>query len=229
MLLSEYKMATGDDSVMPGLRRLALEAANGQSIVGSWGHGFAGPDGRLGGYGMMNAPGLPLTISLVLARKAGVNDSVVTRAIDRSVRLLRFYVGKGACPTATTDPWIETHEDNGKCGMASVMFNLLGDAKAAEYFSRMRVASHGTGATTGTRATSSTSSGRCPAWPSPARTPPARGCRSSATGTSTSRARWDGTFLHQGQPADEQRQVREAGTAPAPICWPTRCRSRRST
>ena len=57
MFLAEYKMATGDDSVMPGLRRLALEAANGQSIVGSWGHRFAGPDGRLGGYGMMNAPG----------------------------------------------------------------------------------------------------------------------------------------------------------------------------
>ena len=45
MLLSEYEMATGDESVMPGLRRLALEAANGQSIVGSWGHGFAEPTG----------------------------------------------------------------------------------------------------------------------------------------------------------------------------------------
>ena len=74
MLLSEYVMATGDDSVIPGLRRLALEAANGQSIVGSWGHRFAQPDGRLGGYGMMNSPGLPLTTSLSLARTAGVND-----------------------------------------------------------------------------------------------------------------------------------------------------------
>ena len=68
LLLSEYVLATGDQSVMPGLRRLALEAANGQSAVGSWGHGFARPDGRLGGYGMMNSPGVPLTISLVLAR-----------------------------------------------------------------------------------------------------------------------------------------------------------------
>ena len=67
-LLSEYVMATGDDSVMPGLRRLALEAANGQSIVGSWGHRFVRSDGRLGGYGMMNSPGLPLTTSLVLPR-----------------------------------------------------------------------------------------------------------------------------------------------------------------
>jgi len=49
MLLAEYKIATGDDSVMPGLKRLALEAANGQSAVGSWGHRFARPDGRLYG------------------------------------------------------------------------------------------------------------------------------------------------------------------------------------
>ncbi|MFO8014860.1 MAG: DUF6288 domain-containing protein, partial [Phycisphaerae bacterium] len=63
MLLSEYVLQTGDASVMPGLRRLALEAAMGQSDVGSWGHKFAGPDGRCQGYGMMNAPGLQLTIS----------------------------------------------------------------------------------------------------------------------------------------------------------------------
>jgi hypothetical protein len=125
MLLSEYAMETGDDSVMPGLRRLALESANGQSIVGSWGHRFAGPDGRLLGYGMMNAPGLPLTISLAMAREAGVKDPAVDLAIERSERLLRFYIGKGAVPYGDHAPWIQTHEDNGKCGMASVMFNLL--------------------------------------------------------------------------------------------------------
>lgn len=48
LFLSEYAMATGDESVLPGLKRLALEAAKGQSAVGSWGHGFAIPDGRLG-------------------------------------------------------------------------------------------------------------------------------------------------------------------------------------
>lgn len=143
MLLSEYVMATGDRTVMPGLRRLALEAADGQSAVGSWGHGFARPDGRLGGYGMMNAPGLPLTIGLVLARDAGVDDPEVTRAIERSTRLLRFYVGKGAVPYGDHHPWIETHEDNGKCGMAAVLFGLLGEGEAAEFFSRMSVASHG--------------------------------------------------------------------------------------
>ncbi len=143
MFLAEYKMATGDDSVMPGLMRLALEAAHGQSAVGSWGHRFARPDGRLYGYGMMNSPGLPLTISLVMAREAGVKDPALDLAIERSAKLLRFYIGKGAIPYGDHHPWIENHEDNGKCGMAAVLFNLLGESKGAEFFSRMSVASHG--------------------------------------------------------------------------------------
>lgn len=143
LLLSEYQLATGDASFMPGLKRLALEAARGQSAVGSWGHKFARPDGRLYGYGMMNSPGVPLTISLVLARKAGVQDPAVDLAIERSARLMRFYIHKGAIPYGDHHPWIETHEDNGKCGMAAVLFNLIDESKGAEFFSRMSVASHG--------------------------------------------------------------------------------------
>ncbi|WP_146529575.1 DUF6288 domain-containing protein [Novipirellula artificiosorum] len=143
MLLSEYVMETGDDSVMPGLRRLTMEAANGQSVVGSWGHRFANPDGRLGGYGMMNAPGLPLTTSLILARKAGMQDPKLDQAIEKSLRLMRFYVGKGSIPYGDHAPWIEAHEDNGKNGIAAVMFNLLGETQGAAFFSQMSVASHG--------------------------------------------------------------------------------------
>ena len=143
MLLSEYIMATGDQSVMPGLKRLAMESARGQSVVGSWGHKFALEDGRLGGYGMMNAPALPLTTSLVMARAAGVKDPALDRAIERSTMLLRFYEGKGAIPYGDHHPWTQTHEDNGKCGMASVLFNLMGEKRPAEFFSRMALASHG--------------------------------------------------------------------------------------
>ena len=143
MLLSEYVLATGDQSVMPGLKRLALEAAKGQSTVGSWGHGFVLPSGLLGAYGMMNSPGLPLTISLVMARAAGVKDPVVDRAIELSMRLMRFYVGKGAVPYGDHNPWTESHDDNGKCGMAAVLFNLIGEKSGAEFFARMSLASHG--------------------------------------------------------------------------------------
>lgn len=142
MLAAEYKLATGDESVLPGLRRLALETAAGQSAVGSWGHGFARPDGRLGGYGMMNATGLPLTIGLVLARAAGVEEPKVAAAIERSALLLRFYAGKGGIPYGDHHPWTEGHEDNGKCGMAAVLFNLMGDKTAAEFFARMSLSAH---------------------------------------------------------------------------------------
>ena len=143
LFVSEYVLATGDSSVLPGLTRLATGVARGQSAVGSWGHGFAEPGGRLGGYGMMNSPGLVLTISLVLAREAGVKDPAVDRAIELSARLLRFYTGKGAVPYGDHHPWIETHEDNGKCGMAAVLFGLLRENESASFFTRMSVASHG--------------------------------------------------------------------------------------
>jgi hypothetical protein len=143
LFLGEYVLATGDPSVLPGLRRMALEAANGQSAVGSWGHGYAKPDGRLGGYGMMNSPGIPLTIALVLARAAGIEDPAIDRAIERSQFLLRFYVNKGSVPYGDHDPWIENHDDNGKNGMAATLFNLTKENNNAEFFARMSLASHG--------------------------------------------------------------------------------------
>lgn len=203
ILLAEYVLATDDSSVLPGLRRLALEAANGQSAVGSWGHGFARPDGRLGGYGMMNSPGVPLTISLVLAREAGVKDPEVARAIELSARLLRFYIGKGAIPYGDHHPWIENHEDNGKCGMAAVLFNLLGEANGAEFFSRMSLASHGP-----ERDTGHTGNFFNLLWSIPGIAPSGP----QATGAWMQEfggwyfdfaRRWDGSFAHQGPPEPE--------------------------
>jgi HEAT repeat protein len=92
---------------------------------------------------MMNSPGLPLTISLVMSRTAGVKEPAVDRAIELSARLMRFYIGKGAVPYGDHHPWIENHDDNGKCGMAAVLFNLLGEKEGVEFFARMSLASHG--------------------------------------------------------------------------------------
>ncbi len=204
MLLAEYKIATGDDSVMPGLKRLALEAANGQSAVGSWGHRFARPDGRLYGYGMMNSPGLPLTISMVMAREAGVEDPALDRAIELSVRLMRFYIHKGAIPYGDHHPWIETHEDNGKCGMASVLFNLIGESKGAEFFSRMSVAAHGP-----ERDTGHTGNFFNILWSLPGISqsgPNATGAWMNEFGGwyFDLARRYDGSFLHQGPPENDR-------------------------
>lgn len=203
MFLAEYAIATGDASVQAGLRRLALESAAGQSAVGSWGHGFARPDGRLGGYGMMNSPGIPLTIALVLAQRAGVDDAAVARAIARSATLLRFYEGKGAIPYGDHHPWIETHDDNGKCGMAAVLFQLHGERGPAEFFARMSLASHGA-----ERDTGHTGNYFNVLWALPGTAQ----CGPHATGAWMHEfggwyfdlaRRWDGTFAHQGPPERE--------------------------
>ncbi len=208
ILLAEYVLATGDRSVMPGLERMTMEIVGGQSEVGSWGHRFVQPEvGRLAGYGMMNSTGIPLTISLVLARKAGVDDPALDEAIEKSARLVRFYVGKGSVPYGDHHPWIQTHEDNGKNGMAALLFHLLDDAQAAEYFSQMSVASHGA-----EREMGHTGNFFNMLWavPSVALSGP------HATGAWMQEFGWyydlarrgDGTFRHQGPPAERPDSYR---------------------
>lgn len=200
MFLAEYTMATGDQSGFHGLRRLAIESAKGQSAVGSWGHGFAKPDGRLGGYGMMNSPGAVLTISLVMARAAGVNDPEVAKAIERSKKLLEFYIGKGSIPYGDHHPWIENHDDNGKNGMAALLFHLMKEKEGAEFFSRMSIASHGP-----ERDTGHTGNFFNILWAMPGVSisgPRATGAWMKEYGSwyFDLARRWDGMFPHQGPP-----------------------------
>ena len=200
IFLSEYFMATGDASIFDDLRRLAMASAEGQSVVGSWGHSFVQSDGRLGGYGMINSAGIPLTIGLVLAQKAGVTDPVVNQAVQRSAQLLGFYADKGAVPYGDHRPWIECHEDNGKCGMAAVLFKLLDDEPRSSFFSRMSLASHGS-----ERDTGHTGNFFNLLWAMPGIQPSgphATGAWMQTYGAwSFDLARsWDDTFCHQGPP-----------------------------
>ena len=197
LLLAEYTLATGDTTYLPDLKRVTMEIVSGQSKVGSWGHRFSRPDGMLRGYGMMNAPGLPITLSLVLAREAGVSDPKLDEAIEKSVRLIRFYVGKGCVPYGDHHPWTETHDDNGKNGVAAVLFNALGDTRSATYFSRMSVASH-----SGEREMGHTGNFFNMLWAMPGVAlsgPRASGEWMKEFGWYYDLARrWDGSFTHQG-------------------------------
>jgi HEAT repeat protein len=141
LFLAEYVAATNDRSVMTGLRRLASEIALGASAVGTYGHSFAGPDGRCLGYGAMNQPAIVLTLAMAAAREAGVKHPDVDRVIALSSRFLRWYVNKGAIPYGDHEPW-PGHEDNGKCSSATVLFDLLGDREAAEFFAKMSTAGY---------------------------------------------------------------------------------------
>lgn len=141
IFLAEYVLATDDQSVLPGLERLALESAIGQSTVGTWSHKFALPDGRPAGYGAMNSPGLTLTLGMALAREAGVKKPKLDEAIAKSAAFLRWYLDKGAIPYGDHTPW-PGHEDNGKCSNAAVLYNLLGDAEATNFFTKMSLAAY---------------------------------------------------------------------------------------
>ncbi|MGC6466693.1 MAG: DUF6288 domain-containing protein [Akkermansiaceae bacterium] len=202
IFLAEYVLATKDHSqVENGLQRITKMIVDGQSAVGSWGHDFIDPSTkRLRGYGMMNAPGIPLTYSLVLARQAGVRVSGLDEAIAKSERFLSFYAGKGAIPYGDHAPWIETHDDNGKNGMAAVLFDHQGQSKIAEYFSRMSVACHGA-----ERDTGHTGPFFNLLWALPAVAksgPHASGAWMEEFSWHYDLARrWDGTFLYQGAPS----------------------------
>ena len=141
MFLAEYVLATGDKSILPELKRTTMAVALGQSAVGTWGHGFAMPSGNLGGYGSMNQPGIPVTLSLVLARQAGVNDPALDRAIDKSAGFLRYYVDKGSIPYGDHQPGA-SHENNGMCSSLAVLVDLLGDREATAFYSRMATAAY---------------------------------------------------------------------------------------
>jgi hypothetical protein len=150
LFLTEYYLATGDKAVLPAIREYAINIANGQSGVGSWGHGMAWPDvnqgklhGSLGGYGALNQAGLVCHLSMVLARKCGVKDKAVQEAIGRANRFFGFYIGKGAIPYGDHRPGWQVHDDNGKNSIAAVLFDLQGQREGTRFFSRMTVASYG--------------------------------------------------------------------------------------
>ncbi len=150
LFLTEYHLATGDKAVLPAIREYSVNIANGQSGVGSWGHGMAWPDlnngalhGRLGGYGALNQAGLICHLSLVLARKCGVKDEAVRQAIEKANTFFGFYVGKGAIPYGDHRPGWQVHDDNGKNSIGAVLFDLQGRPQGARFFSRMTVASYG--------------------------------------------------------------------------------------
>jgi hypothetical protein len=142
LFLAEYVLATGDKEMLAELKRTTMEAVAAQSSYGTWGHGGRKPNGNCSGYGAMNQVGLPMTLSMVLAREAGVKDPALDKAIEKSANFLRWYVDKGAVPYGDHPAWTGSHDDNGKTSLAAVLFDLLGDREATAYFARMATAAY---------------------------------------------------------------------------------------
>ena len=199
LFLAEYCLATGDRSILPALRETTREIARFQSTVGTWGHEHRLTNGLLHGYGAMNQVGLILNMSMVVARKAGVKDPLVDRAIAKSAAFMRWYVDKGSLPYGDHEPWMD-HEDNGKNSMGAILYDLLGDREAAGYFSKMATAAHAE------RENGHTGNFFNMTWALPGVSrsgPSATGAYLRETAWYYDLARrWDGSFVHHGIPGE---------------------------
>jgi len=142
IFLSEYYLLTRDKEVLPKIREMALYLSKGQSRVGTWGHGNAGPDGILGGYGAMCQPTLSCAVSLVLNQKCGIDEPVVEQAIRKSEIFFLHFVNKGNIPYGDHSPR-EVYDSNGRNSLAVILFDLLDNPEAYWFYARMTVASYG--------------------------------------------------------------------------------------
>ncbi len=146
LFLCEYFMITRDQEVLPKIEKITLSLARGQSMYGTFGHGYAAltKDGKYNGsvppYGPVNAAGLPANLSLVLAKKCGVKHPELDRAIARAAGFFGYFTDKGSIPYGEHAPW-PYHENNGKNSITAVMFSAMGNKpKETTFFARMATA-----------------------------------------------------------------------------------------
>lgn len=148
LFLCEYYMVTLDKEVLPAIEKNALQLARGQSMYGTFGHGFAAltKDGKFNGsvppYGPVNMAGLPANLAIVLAKKCGVEHPEIDQAIIRAAGFFGYFTDKGAIPYGEHAPW-PYHENNGKNSITAVMFSAIGNKpKETDFFARMATAGY---------------------------------------------------------------------------------------
>ena len=148
LFLCEYFLITKDKEVLPAITKNTLMLARGQSMYGTFGHGFASltKDGKFNGsvppYGPVNQAGLPANLSIVMGKKCGVKSSEVDQAIVRAAGFFGYFADKGAIPYGEHAPW-PYHENNGKNALSAVMFGAMGNKpKETEFFARMATAGY---------------------------------------------------------------------------------------
>ena len=148
LFLCEYFMITRDQEVLPSIEKITLSLARGQSMYGTFGHGYASltKDGKYNGsvppYGPVNSAGLPANLSLVLAKKCGVKNPELDQAIARAAGFFGYFTDKGAIPYGEHAPW-PYHENNGKNSTTALMFSAMGNKpKETTFFARMATAGY---------------------------------------------------------------------------------------
>ncbi len=144
MALCEYHLLTGDKSVLPGIETYAVALSKGQDAAGTWGHRMATPKrgGRLPGYAHINQPSLACFIGLALARKCGIDDPALAKALTKCQGFFNTFTGRGAIPYGVHSPNSRDFDNNGMGGLAALAMSFVGDREAARFFSRQVAADY---------------------------------------------------------------------------------------
>ena len=94
-----------------------------------------------GVYGTINMPGLQTFLGLLLARECGIDHELIEPAIERASTFFASYAGKGAIPYGEHEPAWNSHESNGKSGLAALAFTLQDHRQdEAKFFAKMATA-----------------------------------------------------------------------------------------
>ncbi len=128
IMLAEYYLATGDDSVLEELQGIVDELVRGQMKSGSWGHRSPGR-----GYGALNQPGVTAALALVLARECGV--SVDETALQRSLDFFSRFAQTGSIAYGDHMPG-GSPDNNGTSASGAVLMHLAGRHEDAMAFAR---------------------------------------------------------------------------------------------
>ncbi len=131
VFLAEYYLQTGDRTVLPLCHEIAQALATSQQRSGTWGHGKYPGGGYVQG-GSLNNAGLVCWMAMILIKEAGV--PVDEGALKRATRFFTRFTYRGCVPYGDHRP--EYGGGNGKAAIPGVVYTILGDTAASEYWGR---------------------------------------------------------------------------------------------
>ena len=123
VFLCEYYLATGDKSVLPTIKSLC-DDATARQYFGGWNHWDDANPGYVQG-GLLNAAGVQVFTTLILARECGVE--VKQDTYDNALAYFYRFAGHGGVSYGNQPP--EGMYSNGKNGMLACALTLLPDEK----------------------------------------------------------------------------------------------------
>ena len=78
---------------------------------------------------------------LLLAKQCGLTNPEIAPAIERTSRFFSYYAGRGSIPYGEHEAFWQGHENNGKSGLAAVVFSMQANrAKEQKIFAKMAIA-----------------------------------------------------------------------------------------